>query len=134
MPDFALSPDGSRLYVASVTDGDTSELAVIDTAQGMVLERGTIEDRAVANALPAFSTMAVSGDGLVLRILIDTPKSSDADSFLLAAFDTQTGDFLHQERAPGELRPRPLHLLPNRGSVRFSLSEDESGQADSCGC
>jgi hypothetical protein len=91
--DFALSPDGSRLYVASITDGDSSELAAIDTAQGTVLQRGMIEDREVANVLPAFSTMAVSGDGLALRILLDTPKSADADSFLLATFDTQTGKF-----------------------------------------
>src|SRR5208282_4718670 len=48
-PDFALSPDGSRLYVASITEGDSSELAVIDTAQGAVLQRGLIEDREVAN-------------------------------------------------------------------------------------
>jgi sugar lactone lactonase YvrE len=67
--DFALSPDGSRLYVASITEGDSSELAAIDTAQGTVLQRGLIEDREVANVLPAFSTMAVSGDGLALRIL-----------------------------------------------------------------
>jgi len=106
--DFALSPDGSRLYVASITDGDSSELAVIDTAQGVVLQRGTIEDREVANVLPAFSAMAVSGDGLALRILLDTPKSSDADSFLLATFDTQTGAFL----------PRSVHL-GNCGPGRF---------------
>jgi hypothetical protein len=36
-PDFALSPDGSRLYVASITQGDSSELAVIDTAAGAVI-------------------------------------------------------------------------------------------------
>jgi len=74
--DFALSPDGSRLYVKSITEGDSSELAAIDTAQGTVLQRGLIEDREVANVLPAFSTMAVSGDGLALRILLDTPKSA----------------------------------------------------------
>ena len=76
--DFALSPNGGRLYVASITEGDTSEFAVIDTAQGTVLQRGGIGDREVANVLPAFSSMAVSGDGLVLRILIDAPKSADA--------------------------------------------------------
>jgi hypothetical protein len=106
--DFALSPDGSRLYVASITDGDSSELAAIDTAQGVVLQRSAIEDREVANVLPAFSTMAVSGDGLALRILRDTPKSPDADSFLLATFDTQTGEFL----------PRSVHL-GNCGPGRF---------------
>jgi hypothetical protein len=35
--DFALSPDGSRIYVASITDGDSSELAVIDTPKARSL-------------------------------------------------------------------------------------------------
>jgi DNA-binding beta-propeller fold protein YncE len=116
--DFALSPDGSRLYVASITDGDSSELAVIDTAQGMVLGRGSIEDREVANVIPSFSTMAVSGDGLALRILIDAPKSSDADSFLLATFDTRTGNFL----------PAIVHL-GNCGPGRF-ISHSTADQFD----
>jgi hypothetical protein len=106
--DFALSPDGSRLFVASITAGDSSELAMIDTAKGTVLKWGTLEDREVANVIPSFSTMAVSGDGLALRILLDTPKSSEADSFLLATFDTQAGDFL----------PRTVHL-GNCGPGRF---------------
>ena len=92
--DFALSPDGSRLYVASVIDADSSELAVIDTAQGVVLKGGVVGGRAVTDGLPAFSTMAVSGDGLALRILIDAPKSPTADSLLLATFDTRAGEFL----------------------------------------
>jgi hypothetical protein len=92
--DFALSPDGTTLYVASLTDGDSSELAVVDTAEGVILERSTIEGRAVTDALPPFSSMAVSGDGLTLRILTVAPASSDADFFRLAAFDTRSGSFL----------------------------------------
>jgi hypothetical protein len=95
--DFALLPDGSRLYVASILDGDLSELAVIDTINGTVLQRATVEYREVGDALPAFPTMAVSGDGLALRILIDAPKSEDRDSFLFATIDTRTGMF--QRRA-----------------------------------
>jgi hypothetical protein len=116
--DFALAPDGSRLYVASITDGDSSELAVIDTAQGVVLKRDTIDDREAGNALPAFSTMAVSGDGLALRILRDTPQSEDRDSFLLATFDTKTGEFL----------PRSVHL-GNCGPGRF-ISYPSADQFD----
>jgi hypothetical protein len=93
--DFALSPDGSRLYVASVTEGDSSELAVVDTAQGAVLKSGAVNGRAVTEGLlPPFSTMAVSGDGLALRILIDTREPPDKDAFMLATFDTGAGEFL----------------------------------------
>ena len=116
--DFALSPDGSRLYIASITDGDSSELAVIDTAHGMVLGRGSVEDREVADVIPSFSTMAVSGDGRALRILVDAPKSSDADSFLLATYDTRTGDFL----------PATVHL-GNCGPGRF-ISHPTADQFD----
>jgi DNA-binding beta-propeller fold protein YncE len=93
-PDFALSPDGSRLYVASITERDSSELAVIDTLAGAIVQRSAVEDREVGAVIPAFSTMAVSGDGLALRIVRDTPKAQDADMFLLDTFDTQTGEFL----------------------------------------
>jgi DNA-binding beta-propeller fold protein YncE len=92
--DFALSPDGSTLYVASLTGGDSSELAVIDTDEGVVLERGDMDGRAVTDALPPYSTMAVSGDGLTLRILVLAAESADRDSFLLAGFDTRSGNFL----------------------------------------
>ncbi len=107
-PDFALSPDGSRLYVASSKDGEASELAVIDTTAGKVVKSGVVNGRAVANGLPPFSTMAVSGDGLALRILIDAPKSEDADAFLLATFDTRVGEF----------QPGVVHL-GNCGPGRF---------------
>lgn len=93
-PDFALSPDGTRLYVASMNDANASELAVIDTTLGQVLKSGIVNGRAVSDGLPPFSTMAISGDGLALRILIDAPKSEDKDAFLLAAFDTRIGEFL----------------------------------------
>jgi hypothetical protein len=118
-PDFALSPDGSRLYVASVADGDSSELAVIDTAQGVVLKSGVVGGRATAMGLPPFSTMAVSGDGLALRILIDTPKSADADSFLLATFDTQAGEFLPGIVHVGNCGPGRFILHPAASHFDF---------------
>jgi hypothetical protein len=116
--DFALAPDGSRLYVASITDGDASELAVINTVKGTVLKRDRIDDRDVGNAFPAFSTMAVSGDGLALRILRNTPQSADRDSFLLATFDTERGEFL----------TRTVHL-GNCGPGRF-ISYPTANQFD----
>ena len=104
-PDFALLPDGTRLYVASILEGDLSELAVIDTKNGTVLQRATVEYREVGDALPAFPTMAVSGDGLALRILIDAPQSQDRDSFLFATFDTQTGVFQRRSVHLGNCGP-----------------------------
>jgi hypothetical protein len=117
--DFALSPDGSHLYVASTIDGDTSELAVIDTAQGTVIERATIVDREVTNGLPPFSTMAVSADGSALRILIDAPKSSDADSFMLATFDTQSGDFQKRVVSLGNCGPGRFISYPAADHFAF---------------
>ena len=111
--DFALAPDGTRLYVASITEGDSSELAVIDTVQGAVIQRSTVEDREVGNVLPAFSTMAVSGDGRALRILRNTPKSDEADSFLLATFDTQTGEFQRRSVHLGNCGPGRFISYPN---------------------
>jgi hypothetical protein len=52
--------------------------------------------------------MAVSGDGLTLRILVVTPATADRDSFLLAGFDTRSGNFL----------PDSVHLW-NCGPGRF---------------
>ena len=62
----------------------------------------------IINLLILFSTMAVSGDGLALRILIVTAKPADADSFLLATFDTRQDEFL----------PGVVHL-GNCGPGRF---------------
>ena len=112
--DFALSPDGSRLYVASITQGDSSELAVIDTGRGVVVQRGSVDDRELGNVLPSFSTMAVSGDGLALRILRDTPKSAEADAFLLATFDTQTGEFLQRTVHLGNCGPGRFISYPSK--------------------
>jgi hypothetical protein len=112
--DFALSPDGSRLYVASITQGDSSELAVIDTGRGVVVQRGAVDDREVGNVLPSFSTMAVSGDGLAVRILRDTPKSAEADAFLLATFDTQSGEFSQRTVHLGNCGPGRFISYPSK--------------------
>jgi len=139
-PDFALAPDGSRLYVASIMDADSSELAVIDTAQGAVLARDEIEDREVGNALPAFSTMAVSGDGLALRILRDTAESEDRDLFLLAAFDTQRNEFLPKSVrlyncGPGRFISYPTAnqfdvFCPRSNRIRLIRADDDSRQLE----
>lgn len=157
--DFAISPDGSRLYVASLarqvsepvaqpgkpnseqesdqedsqqganeganedyaTDSapDASELAVIDTAQGTILKRGEVFSRALAGDLPPFSMMAVSGDGAVLRILIETSKSDDAESFMLATFDTHSGEFLPGVVHLGNCGPGRFISMPTSDRIDF---------------
>jgi YVTN family beta-propeller protein len=93
-PDFALSPDGSRLFVASRGDDQQSNLAEIDTASGSVLETATIDNRVVANGVPPYSSMAVSGDGMTLRVLTYDPAAPVHDAFRLAGYDTASGDRL----------------------------------------
>ncbi len=90
-PDFALSPDGARLYIASDTHVHATQLAVVDTTSGDVLAGETIYDRAIPTVIPAFSTMAVSGDGRSLRILVKKP---DSDEFQLDTIDADSGKLL----------------------------------------
>ncbi|HTZ74689.1 MAG TPA: hypothetical protein VMB47_12260 [Candidatus Aquilonibacter sp.] len=92
-PDFALSPDGSYLYIASNIDLHSTVLAAVDTSSGSVLFGGaTIPDRAMpANIIPSYSAMAVSGDGRFLRLLVKKPNSVE---FKLDAIDTRTGDVM----------------------------------------
>lgn len=100
-PDIALSPDGSRLYVASTLDG-RSILAVIDTASGATLQTVEIPDREIYALQPVWSRMAVSRDGrwvYVNQLRIVTPGAGPAgDEYSVATFDTQHGRFL-PERA-----------------------------------
>jgi len=96
-PDFALSPDGTRLYVASEGQAQQSNVAEIDTASGRILGVTTVDDRVVPEGAPPYSGMIVSSDGLTLRILLYDPKGPDGD-VRLATFDTRTGDL-----EPGEL-------------------------------
>ena len=90
-PDFALSPDGSQLYIASDITAHTTQLAAVITSTGEVLGGAAIQDRVVPKIIPPFSTMAVSGDGLSLRILVKKPNS---DEFQLDTIATDSGKLL----------------------------------------
>lgn len=107
-PDFALSPDGASLYVASKRNDQQSDLAVIKTATGEVLKTGTVENRVVATGTPPYSSMGVSGDGLALRILVDVAKAPDTEGFQLATYDARSAGLL-----PGHVH------LGNCGYGRF---------------
>lgn len=69
-PDFCLSPDGTRLYIAS-GERESGELTVIDTVTGDH-RHIPFNDRVLYKpwyeGLPPFSDMAVSSDGLAVLI------------------------------------------------------------------
>ena len=97
-PDFALSPDGDRLYVVS-GERESGELAVIDTASGVV-QHFPFPERTVYRpwyeGLPPFSPMAVSVDGRALHILGHQafwPDTFGYQGYQLWTFDTQNGHF-----------------------------------------
>jgi YVTN family beta-propeller protein len=94
-PDFALSPDGSRLYIAS-GERESGELAAIDTATGAV-KRFPFPDRILYKpwneALAPFSPMVVSSDGAV-RIMVHRLFSPEKIGYQLWTFDTTNGRFL----------------------------------------
>lgn len=84
--------------------------------------------------------MGVSGDGLVLRILVNPPNSPETDGFLLATFASWTGGFL-----PGSIhlgncgygrfidQPAADHfdfLCPTTNRIRRIRVERSSGDID----
>ncbi|MGA8599293.1 MAG: hypothetical protein WB676_31625, partial [Bryobacteraceae bacterium] len=95
-PDFALSPDGSRLYVAS-GEREDGELAVIDTNSGKI-RHISFPDRTLYRpwyyGLPPYSSMAVSSDGRVCRILGQHVVSPGKIENLVWTFDTRSGRLL----------------------------------------
>ncbi|HEY6465719.1 MAG TPA: hypothetical protein VIY69_06995 [Candidatus Acidoferrales bacterium] len=95
-PDFALSPDGSRLYIAAKGKDRFSNVAIIDTAGGTILKTITVGNRVIREGLPTYSGLSVSADGLALRILTSSYAGSKGD-FVLETMDTRTGDLWPQE-------------------------------------
>jgi hypothetical protein len=94
-PDFALSPDGTRLYIAS-GERESGELAIVETASGAV-QRFPFPDRILYKpwneALPPFSPMVASSDGS-LRILVHHLFSPEKIGYQLWTFDTANERFL----------------------------------------
>jgi DNA-binding beta-propeller fold protein YncE len=95
--DFALSPDGSRLYIAS-GERESGELAVMDTATGNI-RHIPFPDRVLYNpwyhGLPPFSGMALTPDGRALWISSQHVFSPDRIETRLLVFDTHGERFLN---------------------------------------
>ena len=115
--DFALSPDGTRLYIASAAQGDTSELAVIDTVSGTVLERAGIDDQRGEQWAPSIfnyggfrrwlgAASSGSHTRFVRRGFVHSRYLRHADRKISAGY-----------RGSGELWPRPFHVVFNSESV-----------------
>jgi YVTN family beta-propeller protein len=136
-PDFALSPDGTRLYIASDTHVRATVLAVVDTTTGEALGGEPVQRRAEPELLPPFSTMAISGDGKSLRILVQKP---DSEEFQLDTIAADSGVLL-----PGHVNvkncgdgqfvsfPTADHVdfvCPTMKKVRMVRTDDKSKELD----
>jgi YVTN family beta-propeller protein len=104
-PDMALSPDGTRLYVASTlwTSDQWGQgiLQVIDTASGEVLKTVDNPDRRLSTVREYPSDMVFSPNGRWLYIS-KVHQTLEGDFFYIATFDTARGRFLPQRaRLPG---------------------------------
>jgi DNA-binding beta-propeller fold protein YncE len=136
-PDFALSPDGTHLFIASDTRMKTTELAVVNTATGEVFGGPKILGRTVPTLIPAYSAMAVSGDGKFLRILLQT---TDSENFQLDTIDTESGAMLpgvvHLGNCGnGEFVSFPTAdqiyvLCPNVKKIHIARTDAQSRQLD----
>lgn len=91
-PDFALSPDGRHLYVAS-GERDSAELAVVDTASGKVLHipfANRVLYRPWYDGLPPYSPIDVSSDSRSLRIPVPRIFSLGKIGYQLWTFDAES--------------------------------------------
>ncbi|HEV2757007.1 MAG TPA: amine dehydrogenase large subunit [Actinomycetota bacterium] len=92
-PAMAVSPDGTRLYVAS-RDGSGDTLRVVDAATGEVLQEVALRNRWMSSLPAYFPTMELSSDGRWLYILEALVTGGDATEDSVAVFDTRTGKLL----------------------------------------
>lgn len=112
-PDFALSPDGKRLYIASTYTQRTDpaareELSVIDTASGQIIQTVSNADRAFYNVQPIFSGMTLSPDGRWLYVSKMALVGQDNILYWVATLDTRTNKFLPEKAE-----------VPNCGVTQF---------------
>lgn len=113
-PDFALSPDGTRLFIASDPRMHATEIAVIDTTAGTVLGGQELKNRVEPRVLPPFSTMAVSRDGAILWVL-----TKPTDYSHLVAIDAATGEVLPGQPDVGHCEDGQFISYPDAHRVNF---------------
>jgi DNA-binding beta-propeller fold protein YncE len=117
-PDMILSPDGTRLYLASALRKEgrliQNVLQVIDTTSGKVLQTVDNPDHSISTLRESVSRMAISRDGRYVYASKNRVTWEGVFNYL-ATFDTAQGQFL-PETAP----------LPRCGVGRILVSPDDS--------
>ena len=140
-PDFALSPDGSRLYVAS-GERERGELAVIDTSDGKI-RNIAFPERILYHpwyfGLPPFHGIAVSADGGALGIPERRVVSPEKVGFQARIFLTGSSRFLretigldnceHARLVPSWTADEIVFLCPAASTLRSFRLGAESGVA-----
>jgi DNA-binding beta-propeller fold protein YncE len=98
----ALSPDGSRLYIASVHSGQGS-IAAIDTFTGTTVATTVLSNLTMYIDWPTAPSLAVSADGEKLFVERLRTLAAGNDIYSISTIDTTTMRVL-----PGEVQvPRP---------------------------
>lgn len=91
-PDIAVSPQGDRIYLASVVSdcgqSNCDLLTAIDTQSGRILSTTPIPDRVHYKVYPTSSRMSVSADGRTVYLLKWQGLPSGDTPVALASFDT----------------------------------------------
>jgi YVTN family beta-propeller protein len=126
-PDFALSPDGSHLYVAS-GERDSAQLAVIDTASGEAL-RLPFPDRVLYQPwyadLPPYSGLEVTSDGRAVRILVDHVSSPEKVGCTIYQMELATHES-SSTAASGDCRAFPSERLRSPDNAKVYLGYDSA--------
>jgi YVTN family beta-propeller protein len=122
---MALSPDGTRLYYTS----GISEVSVLDTANGHVVQRIEVGSRVRYTVPPARPWMVLSPDGRLLHVLKMYGNTDATSSYAVATVDTTALAALPTEAAvfctPGSSLLLPLSgrkmaiLCTSKAEIQF---------------
>ena len=94
-PDFAIAPDGTRLFgVAHSPDGSGSLLRVFDVATGGVLDEERFEGWAGTTGLHVTRKMATSADGTYAFVLVGAPTGVGDLAQAITTYDADRQEML----------------------------------------
>jgi YVTN family beta-propeller protein len=97
-PDFAISPDGKRIYVTAThyagDDLATESLTVVDAKSGKTLKEIKISNRLLYNVRPPNSVLALSDSGRFLYVAKFEVIGTNNTSYWMEIFDADKEEFL----------------------------------------